>query len=116
MSADFDTLRFSHDLYAQANEAVEHGHLGKASKIIREALSESQALDQLLVVSATALAERYLSAGDHAAAASIYRAILSAKSKQLGNSHPEVVELNRKLASALWHIGGLTPTSLATDQ
>ena len=102
--------------YRAASEAFEHGHFSKASKILRQALSEAETIDPLLVNSANTLAERYVEDGNYASAAPLYRILLEVRTKQLGCDHPDVQESLSRLAMALWQSGGLSPKLLAANQ
>lgn len=105
--------------YRAASEAFEQGHYTKASRILHKAMAESQitgVIDPLLLSSASQLAERYFDDGNYARAASLYRAVLDVRMKLLGADHPDVRETRRRLASALWQTGGLTPKLLAANQ
>lgn len=104
--------------YRAANEALEHGHFSKASKILRRAIAESKDsadVAPLLVRSANTLAELYFAEGQFVNAASLYRVVLDVRIKQLGADHPDVQETRRKLALALWQTGGLSPKLLAAQ-
>jgi hypothetical protein len=116
-----------HDLEAQtakfnfgpANEAVANGHYDKASRILRQAVAESEidgTLDPVLLPSIDVLAEKYFHSGQYASAASLYRMVLEVRTKLLGIDHPEVREARRKLAQSLWQTGGLSPELLAENQ
>jgi hypothetical protein len=116
MSSEYQTLGHMRERFLEASEALEIGHFHKAARIIREALSSSDGMDQLLVTSATTLADRYVSDGDFSNAASMYRAAIHAQTKLLGSEHAEVCALRKKLAVALWETGGLTPVLLPVDR
>jgi tetratricopeptide (TPR) repeat protein len=105
--------------YHAASEAVQQGHYGKASKILRQAILDSQitgVIDPKLVLTANTLAERYFEEGHYAAAAALYRSVLDVRTKILGDAHPDVRETRRQLAAALWNAGGMTPKLVAAQQ
>lgn len=113
---EFDASWFD---YRAANEAFQHGHYGKASKILRQAFADSHitgVVDPKLVITANSLAERYFDDGNYAAAASLWRTVLDIRTKMLGADHPDVQETKRKLATAVWSTGGMTPRTLAAQQ
>lgn len=116
METDYSKQDHAWHNYRAASEAFEQGHYSKASKILRQALSEADSIDPLLVNSANTLAERYFTDGNYANAAPLYRIVLEVRTKELGCDHPEVQESRRKLAMALWQSGGLSPKLLAANQ
>lgn len=116
MEIDFSKQDHAWHNYRAASEAFDQGHFKKASKILRQALSETDAIDPLLLNSANSLAERYCLDGNYANAAPLFRIVLEVRTKQLGCDHPDVQETRRKLAMALWQSGGLSPTLLAANQ
>lgn len=102
-----------------ASEAFKQGHYAKASKILREAIAESHLtgiIDPVLLSSASGLAERYFEEGNFVRAASLYRSVIQVRTQLLGADHPDVQQMRRKLALALWETGGLSPKLLATQQ
>ncbi|HEY9789778.1 MAG TPA: hypothetical protein V6D22_05230 [Candidatus Obscuribacterales bacterium] len=115
MSIDYQNLEAAPVDHAAAHEALENGHYLKAARIIRQALAESSALDLFLLSSAEKLAVYYLNDGEFVAAACLYRSIVEAKTKVLGEQHPDVRLARHKLELALWHTGGITPRLLSSD-
>lgn len=109
---EFDNVRLD---YRAANEALQHGHYAKASRILRQALTESAEtgeVNPMLLNSADMLAERYFVEGNYLNAASLYRTIIEARAKVLGIDHPDVKNARRKLAMAIWQTGGISPRLL----
>lgn len=113
---EFDASWFD---YRAASEAFQHGHYGKATKILRQAFADSRitgVVDPKLVLTANRLAERYFEVGNYAAAASLYRSVLDIRSRAMGAESVDVQETKRKLAAALWNAGGISPKMLAQQQ
>jgi hypothetical protein len=113
---EFDASWFD---YRNASEALQQGHYGKATKILRQAFADSQitgVIDPKLLTTAHALAERYFEYGNYAAAASLYRTVLDLRTRELGPDHDDIKETQRKLAKCLWNAGGLSPKLLAAQQ
>lgn len=84
-----------------AGAALNKGQAGKAARILRDALRESEEVGELppsLVEASNELAESLMSHNKFAEAEALYRAVLEVREKMLGTNHPQVVESLQKLA------------------
>jgi hypothetical protein len=84
-----------------AAAAGRQGNLGKATRILREAFRESEEFNELdheLIEIAHTLAEQHLAQGRFGEAESIYRLVLGAREKLLGQTHKDVVESLKRVA------------------
>ena len=120
MSISYQDVDLSWRSYRAASEAFEYGHLAKASRILRQALIDSQQtqgrVDPLLLHSANNLAERCFSNCDFSGAAALWRVVYEMRSKSLGEDHVDTLATKSRLALALWQTGGMTPKQLSANQ
>ncbi|HEY9791696.1 MAG TPA: tetratricopeptide repeat protein [Candidatus Obscuribacterales bacterium] len=81
--------------------ARKQGNLGKATRILREALRESEDYGELscgLIEQAHALAYVYLNQYRFADAESLFRLVLEVREKLYGQTHDDVVDSLKKVA------------------
>jgi hypothetical protein len=75
--------------------------MGKATRIVKEALREAEAsgrLDPELIEMAHGLAEQHLAQRRFSEAESIYRRVLEVREKLLGQAHNDVVDSLKRVA------------------
>jgi hypothetical protein len=101
--------------------ARKHGSYSKAARILREAFREAEEFGEIydgLVTQAHALADAYLDNQRYCEAESLFRMVLEAREKLLGQTHDDVVESLKKVAivqimsfraEALGRSGGRSP-------
>jgi hypothetical protein len=99
MSNTYKTLWDQYE--AAVHQAGSHGHLGKAARIVKDALRESEdygEIPQGLVDLAHMLADCYLKQLRFFEAESLYRAVLEVREKLLGQNHQDVIDSLKKVA------------------
>lgn len=119
MNTDSGRYPSSGHQYYAVTEALQQGHLDKASRILRQAIVEIQQGDDfhpLLLSSAKNLGEQYYLEGNYHGAAALFRTVLEVRTKILGVDHPDVQECRRQLARALFHLGGLSPKLFVANE